>query len=124
MAEETAAAKRPAKTALANTLVTAGEQPSPTRVVRYSDKDVVNVRAKIRFSTVILLPKEEQILDVTCGDKELWIVNAVQNIAYVKPAKVGSQTNLNLITASGTIYSFLLSEVSEDSRAQPDLKIF
>ena len=42
----------------------------------------------------------------------------------MKPAKVGSQTNLNLITASGNIYSFVLSEVSEESQSQADVKIF
>src|SRR5262249_48971283 len=32
--------------------------------------------------------------------------------------------NLNLITASGNIYSFLLAEVSETPDAAPDLKVF
>jgi len=60
-----------------------------------------------------VLPKNEQILDFTCGDKEFWIVSGTQNFAYVKPAKVNFQTNLNLITASGNVYSFVLTEVSE-----------
>src|SRR5262249_10289319 len=37
--------------------------------------------------------------------------------------KVGSQTNLNLITASGNIYSLLLTEVSDVAGASPDLKV-
>ena len=102
-------------------------QPSeaaPTKVVSYGDKDVVTVRTKIRFSTLIVLPKNEQILDFICGDKDMWIVNGSQNFASVKPAKVGSQTNLNLITASGNVYTFVLSEVSEEPQGQADVKIF
>jgi type IV secretion system protein VirB9 len=98
--------------------------PAAAKVVSYAEQDVVAVRAKIRFTTLIVLPKQEQILDYTCGDKEFWVVNGSQNFAYVKPAKTGSRTNLNLITASGNVYSFVLTEVSESVDAEPDLKIF
>src|SRR5205085_4365933 len=111
------------------TRVTENEPPAPaalpsTKVVAYGDKDVIPVRTKLRFTTMIILPKEEQILDFTCGDKEFWVVNGEQNFAHVKPAKLGAQTNLNLVTASGNIYSFILSEVSEIPKAEPDLKVF
>jgi type IV secretory pathway VirB9-like protein len=98
--------------------------PPGAKIVQYGEQDVVPVKAKIRYSTLIVLPKNEQILDYTCGDKEFWIVNGSQNFAYVKPAKPGSQTNLNLITASGNIYSFVLAEVSQTANAEPDLKVF
>ena len=100
------------------------DTPPFSKVVGYSERDVVKIKAKVRFSTLIVLPKNEQILDFTCGDKEFWIINGTQNFAQVKPAKPGSQTNLNLITASGNTYSFLLSEVSELPGAEPDLKVF
>jgi len=93
-------------------------------VVQYGERDIARVRAKVRYTTLIVLPKNEQILDFTCGDKEFWIVNGTQNFAYVKPAKTGSQTNLNLITASGNVYSFVLTEISEGGGAEPDLKVF
>jgi type IV secretion system protein VirB9 len=94
------------------------------KVISYSEKDVIAVKAKIRFTTLLVLPKQEQILDYTCGDKEFWVVNGTQNFAYVKPAKTGSRTNLNLITASGNVYSFVLTEISESADSEPDLKIF
>jgi type IV secretion system protein VirB9 len=94
------------------------------RVVAYGEKDVVAVKAKIRYTTLIVLPKQESILDYTCGDKEFWIVNGTANFAYVKPAKTNTETNLNLITASGNIYSFVLHEVSDTQGAEPDLKVF
>src|SRR5688500_8411848 len=70
---------------------------------------------------MILLPESEEILDVVCGDRDFWVISAAQNIAHVKPAKEGSSTNLNLVTASGTVYSFLLTE---NRQGQPDLKVY
>src|SRR5713101_267184 len=93
-------------------------------VVEYGERDVLRLKAKLRYSTLIVLPKNEQILDFTCGDKEFWIVNGSQNFAYVKPAKAGAHTNLNLVTASGNVYSFVLVEVSETPAVEPDLKVF
>jgi type IV secretion system protein VirB9 len=95
-----------------------------SRVVAYGARDVVPLRAQVRFTTMIVLPAGEQILEATCGDKELWLVNATQNFAYVKPAKPGSQTNLNLLTSSGTVYSFVLTEVSGTPGVHPDVKVY
>ena len=69
---------------------------------------------------MIILPEQEEILDFVCGDKEFWVVSGAQNLAYIKPAKAGATTNLNLVTASGHVYSFVLTEGSAD----PDLKVF
>jgi type IV secretion system protein VirB9 len=94
------------------------------RVVKYSKEDIVPVRAKLRFSTLIILPDEEEILDFTTGDKEFWIINGAHNLCYVHPAHSGIRSNLNLITASGHVYSFLLTEISDQPNLDPDLKIF
>lgn len=116
------------KRATDNPATTSGDMlpglPVRAKVIDYSDKDLVPIQTEIRFTTLIVLPKDEQILDYTCGDKELWVINGSQNFAYVKPAKAGARTNLNLVTASGNVYSFLLSEVSESPHAEPDLKVF
>ncbi len=118
--------KRPADSENRSSAVAAPlpEIQQEAKVVRYDAKDVVKIKAKLRYTTLVILPKNEQILDFTCGDKEFWIVNGTQNFAYVKPAKTGSETNLNLITASGNVYSFVLTEISEVAGAQPDLKVF
>jgi len=94
------------------------------RVVKYSKEDIIPVRAKLRFSTLIILPEDEEILDFTTGDKEFWVINGAHNLCYVHPAQAGIRSNLNLITASGRVYSFLLTEVSNQPNAEPDLKIF
>jgi len=103
---------------------TAGAAEPGARVVKYSKEDIVSVHAKLRFSTLIVLPDEEEILDFTTGDREFWIINGSHNLCYVHPAQAGTRSNLNLITASGRVYSFLLTEISSDATAQPDLKLF
>ncbi len=92
--------------------------------MKYSQNDIVPVRAKVRFSTLIVLPDSEDILDFTTGDKDFWIVNGVHNLCFIHPAQAGISTDLNLITASGHVYSFLLTEISNEPNTQPDLKIF
>jgi type IV secretory pathway VirB9-like protein len=94
------------------------------RVVKYSKEDIVPVLAKLRFSTLIVLPENEEILDFTTGDKEFWVINGAHNLCYVHPAQAGIRSNLNLITASGHVYSFLLTEISNQPNADPDLKLF
>src|SRR5438093_2198703 len=94
------------------------------RVVKYGKEDIVSVHAELRFSTLIVLPDEEEILDFTTGDREFWIINGSHNLCYVHPAQAGIRSNLNLITASGHVYSFLLGEISNEPNAEPDLKIF
>ena len=93
------------------------------RVVKYAQNDIVPIKAKLRYSTLIILPEKEEILDFTTGDKEFWIINGAHNLCYIHPAQAGIRSNLNLITASGHVYSFLLSEISSDPNADPDLKI-
>ncbi|HEX2453135.1 MAG TPA: TrbG/VirB9 family P-type conjugative transfer protein [Vicinamibacterales bacterium] len=102
----------------------AGTASTGIKLVAYRSKDVATINAKLRFTTLVILPPGERILDFVCGDKEFWVINGSENLAYVKPAKPGSQTNLNLITESGNIYSFLLNEVSDVPNATPDLKVF
>jgi type IV secretion system protein VirB9 len=91
-----------------------------SREVTYDARAIIRLKAHLRMTTIVVLPETEEILDYVCGDKDFWIVSGAQNLAYVKPAKAGATTNLNLVTASGHVYSFLLTEGSRD----PDLKVF
>src|SRR6476620_1630543 len=91
------------------------------REVAASERGVISLATKIRYTTMIILPDTEEILDVLCGDKEFWVINASHNIAHLKPAKEGAATNLNLVTASVTVYSFLLTE---NGKASADLKVY
>ena len=94
------------------------------RTVKYAQQDIVQVQAKVRYSTLIVLPENEDILDFATGDKEFWIVNGAHNLCYVHPAQTGIRTDLHLITSAGHVYSFLLNEISKEPNVEPDLKVF
>src|SRR5258706_12078604 len=100
---------------------TSSAQTPGVREVTASPRTLIQLQTRLRYTTMIVLPEGEEILDVVCGDKDFWVVNATQNMAHVKPAKEGSSTNLNLVTGSGAVYSFLLSEKSGGT---PDLKVY
>ena len=95
------------------------QEENGVRRVAASEQSLIPLQTRLRFTTMIVLPDDEEILDVVCGDRDYWVISATQNIAHVKPAKAGAETNLNLVTVSGAIYSFLLVEKS----GPPDLKV-
>src|SRR5229473_3915110 len=90
------------------------------RIVKYHANDIVSVRAKMRYTTLIQLPPTEKILEVATGDKDFWIIDTVGNYCFLHPAKAAIHSNLNLITDKGTVYSFTLDEVET---TDPDLKV-
>jgi hypothetical protein len=53
------------------------------RTIKYSQQDIVPVHAKVHFSTLIVLPQNEEILDFATG------------------TKTGSSTEHNLLRSSG-----------------------
>ena len=97
-------------------------QTAGIREVTASDRNVIALNTRLRYTTMVVLPEGDEILDVICGDRDYWVISAVQNVAHVKPAKADAETNLNLVTASGAIYSFLLKE--KTNATQPDLKVY
>lgn len=83
-----------------------------TRSIVYKEHEVPVISTRLHYTTVFVLPKGERIMDLVCGDKANWTINGADgtNFAYIKPEKAGARTNLNLVAASGNVYSFLLSE--------------
>ena len=102
----------------------ASAQSNGARTVKYAQSDIVEIHAKLRFSTLIVLPSDEDILDFTTGDKDYWIINGSHNLCYLHPAAANIQSDLNLVTTRGHIYSFLLTEISKRPSEEPDLKVF
>ena len=49
--------------------------PRGARTVVYHPRDLVALRAKLHYTTLIVLPEGEDVVEATCGDKEVWIVN-------------------------------------------------
>ena len=98
----------------------AGAQTDGVREVSATERAVIPLQTRLRYTTMVVLPDGEEILDVLCGDRDFWVISATHNIAHVKPAKAGAETNLNLVTSSGAIYSFILTEKS----SPPDIKVY
>jgi type IV secretion system protein VirB9 len=92
------------------------------RTVQYHSQDIVAIRAKVKYTTLIELPTTEKIMEAATGDKDFWIVDVVNNFCFVHPAKQGISSNLNLITDKGNIYTFTLEDISGSSKT-PDLKV-
>lgn len=95
---------------------------SSARTILYHSKDIVNIRAKVKYTTLIQLPATEKIIEAATGDKEFWIIDVVGSFCFVHPAKKDIRSNLNLITDKGNIYSFTLEDVT-DQQGDPDLKV-
>jgi len=107
--------------ALALTSIVAVAQDA-ARTVQYHSQDIVPIHAKVKYTTLIVVPASEKIMEAATGDKDFWIVDVVGNFCFVHPAKPGISSNLNLITDKGNIYSFTLQDIST-SAAEPDLKV-
>src|SRR6187399_3496794 len=102
--------------------VSAAGQATGIREISATGRSLVPLQTRLRYTTMIVLPEGEEILDVICGDRDFWVISATHNMAHVKPAKEGAATNMNLVTASGAVYSFLLSE--KGGTGTPDLKVY
>ena len=89
------------------------------RVIEAEDQ-IVQIRAKTRHTTVIVLPATESVLDFVVGDSEYWHLTGAANLAFLKPIAEGVTTNVALVCESGRIYSFL---VTERSAGQPHLVV-
>jgi len=113
-------------TALAILLTTLGSVAlhgqTTSRNVAYHSQDIVPIHAKVKYTTLIVIPASEKIMEAATGDKDFWIVDVVGNFCFVHPAKAGISSNLNLITDKGNIYSFTLTDITGQSE-EPDLKV-
>jgi type IV secretory pathway VirB9-like protein len=107
--------------ALSRAAAPVAAQSTGVREASASERGLIQLNTRVRYTTMVVLPDGEDILDVVCGDKDFWIISAAQNIAHVKPAKDSAATNMNLVTATGTVYSFLLNE---SKTTPPDLKVY
>lgn len=96
------------------------DAPTGVREVTASSKTLISLTTKLRYTTIILLPENEEIIQKLCGDSEFWQIESDRHMAFVKPSKAGAETNLNLITSNGTVYSFL---IHENSKEMPDLRV-
>ena len=88
------------------------ETPGVLRVQAEPDQ-LVEVRARTRHTTVLVLPRGENILDFVVGDSDYWHLSGSANLAYLKPLDEEVRTNVALVCESGAIYSFLVTEAPD-----------
>ncbi|MDE2963048.1 MAG: TrbG/VirB9 family P-type conjugative transfer protein [Acidobacteriota bacterium] len=81
--------------------------------IKERQDQIVEIRTKVRHTSVLVLPKTENILDFVVGDSDYWHLSGAANLAYLKPIATGVRTNVTLVCASGRIYAFLASEGAE-----------
>jgi type IV secretion system protein VirB9 len=76
--------------ALALTSIAAVAQDA-ARTVQYHSQDIVPIHAKVKYTTLIVVPPSEKIMEAATGDKDFWIVDVVGNFCFVHP--VGHPNN-------------------------------
>src|SRR5580704_3160969 len=103
-----------------STVVT-GQTPG-IREVSASAHSVIPLQARLRFTTLIVLPEDDEILDVICGDKDCWVISATHNMAHVKLAKEGAAAEMYLVTVRAGGYSVILGGKAGPSRLR--LKVY
>jgi len=95
---------------LALTVPLIARDSGPVLRVADAEDQIIQIRAKTRHTTVIVLPQTENVLDFVVGDSEYWHLTGAANLAFLKPIAEGVTTNVALVCASGRIYSFLVTE--------------
>ena len=41
-----------------------------------SERSLIPLQTRLRYTTMIVLPDGEEILDVVCGDRDFWVISA------------------------------------------------
>jgi hypothetical protein len=89
--------------------------------VKYGPNDIVPGKSETALLDTYRPAGERRDSRLHNRRQEFWIINSAHNLCHIHPAQVGIRRNLNLITASGHVYSFLLTEISTDPKAEADL---
>ena len=105
---------------MALTIPLIAQDGGPVLRVDGGQDQIVEIRAKTRHTTVIVLPQTENVLDFVVGDSEYWHLTGAANLAFLKPIAEGVTTNVALVCESGRIYSFL---VTEQGKGRPHLVV-
>jgi type IV secretory pathway VirB9-like protein len=103
-------------------------QPGAPRTVVVTESDKPpEVRAGLLQSTLIVLPAEERVANVFAGDTVNWIFDGghvASRFISVKPKTANAATDIHIVSDHGNEYTLQLREVSNDSDAHFDSKVF
>jgi type IV secretion system protein VirB9 len=103
-------------------------QPSAPRTVIVSEAATPpEVRAGLLQSTLIVLSAEEKVANVFAGDTVNWIFDGghiASRFISVKPKTANAVTDIHVVSDHGNEYTLELREVSNDTDAHFDTKVF
>jgi type IV secretory pathway VirB9-like protein len=103
-------------------------EPAAPRTVTVSEADAPpTIRAGLLQSTLIMLPAEEKVANVFAGDTVDWIFDGghvASRFISVKPKVANTITDIHIVSDHGNEYTLQLREVSSDTDAHFDSKIF
>ncbi len=103
-------------------------QPNAPRTIVVLDSDTPPViRAGLLQSTLIMLPAEEKVATVFGGDTVSWVFDGghvASRYISIKPKLANSTTDIHIVSDHGNEYTLQLREISSDSDAHFDSKVF
>ncbi|WP_420236304.1 TrbG/VirB9 family P-type conjugative transfer protein [Telmatobacter bradus] len=103
-------------------------QPAAPRTVIVSEAETPpQVRAGLLQSTLIVLPAAEKVANVFAGDTVNWVFDGghvASRFISVKPKAANAATDIHIVSDHGNEYTLALREVSGDSDAHFDSKVF
>ena len=103
-------------------------QPNAPRTVIVSEAATPpEIRAGLLQSTLIVLPTEEKVANVFAGDTVNWIFDGghiASRFISVKPKTANVSTDIHIVSDHGNEYTLELREVSGDTDAHFDSKVF
>jgi type IV secretory pathway VirB9-like protein len=102
--------------------------PAAPRTVTVSEADAPPaIRAGLLQSTLIMLPVEEKVANVFAGDTVDWVFDGghvASRFISVKPKVANTTTDIHIVSDHGNEYTLQLREVSSDTDAHFDSKVF
>ncbi|SMF81982.1 ComB9 competence protein [Tistlia consotensis] len=100
-----------------------GQIAPGVRVAAWAPQDVIRLRVREFMVSSIYLPPCEEITDILVGDSRVFLVRQPRlNLVTVQVTNPEADTNLEIITRSGMIYSFYLRAEPIEADQLPDLK--
>ena len=97
--------------------------PIASRTVQYHSQDIVPIKAKLKYTTLIQVPPTEKIMEAATGDKDFWIVDIVGSFCFVHPGARGNQHQPQPHHGQGKHLQLHAVGCDFESGLQPDLKV-
>lgn len=90
---------------------------SRIKMVAYHENDVVPVQGRAFVATQIIFSNNEYVLDTEGGDTMGWMVTTpdnetLQNMVFLKPTQLGSNSNITVVTNKHSYYFHVKSASS------------